>query len=1008
MLKKYWLWGAVCAINSAIATIGISNETSLVGRQVDDQIERANEARRVGRYRDGEKIAKQALDLAEERLGIEHPKTIEGLDSAASIQLDLGRYAEAETLYREALHGRAKRLGEDHPDTLNLKNDLASALQKQARYDEAATLYWETLRARRDALGNDHPDALGSMNDLARLFAEQGRYSAAQTIIGAMHDRIESRLKEGDADQDVLLIMHNLGVLYTDHGRWRDAQKLLSRTLDMRCDLLGEDHPDTLESLLLYGGTLYYGGRYDELEPLLWDTLRRHRNAFGPEHSGALTSLNNLGFLYDQLGRPKEAIKLLSRSLELRRMHLGDGHPDTISSMRNLAGHYTERKRFKEAEALYWKALKLRRQHLGHDHPDIFEVLDDLIWFYDKQGLDEQSGALLAKFAELVQQRRETHGDSDLDTLSAMNDLAVRYQRVERYDEAETLLTETIERRQNALGRQHPATLDSSEEMAWLLKDRGRNGDAVTLMAETLRQRQQTLGGKHPDTMRAMHLLAWLHYNQDDYKAARFYFRQALQSRRNVFGNEHPHTLNTMDNLAGQLMLLKEYRPALTLRRDILQIHRQALGEHHVDTLNAMASLQNLYSEWGRDEKAMALHSDRIQLETERMKHELAALNADYEVSNGRIINLSMLFFEQGQLARGKNYVFYSFIPTIIPALLLLVWLARSNFFGKPGHLIWISAAVFMPILYLVGLINFWAKPFFEDIENAWIASLRAIVQVGPVEELAKLITVIWVCRRWALQNRPLTIIAVGLAVGLSFAALENWDYAIAQGLYSPIIRSVQSLPTHLVMAGCGAGFLALSWRYPQEQWRYRCLAILVPALLHGSYDYLLFVEDHIPTVRPFSKLVSTLVIAIGAATLTRLIVGAVYPPPPPTVVERIALRSNKVITTYITIAVFGIIMGAVILTDLSIGLYATIRTAYEVISMTGIDLFPFKDVLSTMLYHVMEFADLVMIEKDGDITPLSGVELATIPTIATSVIVAGIAIYRSGWRRLMEIRLSS
>jgi serine/threonine protein kinase len=70
---------------------------------------------------------------------------------------------------------------------------------------------------------------------------------------------------------------------------------------------LGNDHPDTLESLNDIGAMYLKQGRYDEAENRLLEAYKGRASKLGPEHPMALKSLNNLVDLYEAWNKPERA-----------------------------------------------------------------------------------------------------------------------------------------------------------------------------------------------------------------------------------------------------------------------------------------------------------------------------------------------------------------------------------------------------------------------------------------------------------------------------------------------------------------------------------------------------------------------------------------------------------------------------------------------------------------------------------------------------------------------------
>lgn len=118
---------------------------------------------------------------------------------------------------------------------------------------------------------------------------------------------------------------------------------------------------------------------------------------------------------------------------------------------------------------------------------------------------------------------------------------------------------------------------------------------------------------------------------------------------------------------------------------------------------------------------------------------------------------------------------------------------------------------------------------------------VRAFVLGGLVEEALKLMTVLallWVFRSTV---RPVSLILLAATVGGAFAAVENVLFSANSVHWGHIatLRALVSLPGHVFLGIIMGFFLACAWkgrlRVPMV-----CLAFLVPALLHGTANYLL------------------------------------------------------------------------------------------------------------------------------------------------------------------------
>lgn len=119
---------------------------------------------------------------------------------------------------------------------------------------------------------------------------------------------------------------------------------------------------------------------------------------------------------------------------------------------------------------------------------------------------------------------------------------------------------------------------------------------------------------------------------------------------------------------------------------------------------------------------------------------------------------------------------------------------------------------------------------------------VRAFVLGGFVEEFLKLMAILALLLVFRKTMRPVSLILIAVTVGGAFAATENLLFSVNAEHWGRIaaLRALVSLPAHVFLGVIMGFFLACAWK-----WRFRylmsCLALLVPALLHGTANYLLY-----------------------------------------------------------------------------------------------------------------------------------------------------------------------
>jgi tetratricopeptide (TPR) repeat protein len=156
--------------------------------------------------------------------------------------------------------------------------------------------------------------------------------------------------------------MSNLAGLLRVRGRYGEAEALYTDVRDLRLQVLGVEHPDTLAAI--YNVAALYQGldRHAEAEPLYRQVLEARRRILGEDHPRTLATEYALGVLMRNLRNFPEAEARLGAVLAGRRRTLGEAHPDTIDAELVLGRVQIDAHRFAQAERALRNVLRLYDQ----------------------------------------------------------------------------------------------------------------------------------------------------------------------------------------------------------------------------------------------------------------------------------------------------------------------------------------------------------------------------------------------------------------------------------------------------------------------------------------------------------------------------------------------------------------------------------------------------------------------------------------------------------------------
>lgn len=185
------------------------------------------------------------------------------------------------------------------------------------------------------------------------------------------------------------------------------------------------------------------------------------------------------------------------------------------------------------------------------------------------------------------------------------------------------------------------------------------------------------------------------------------------------------------------------------------------------------------------------------------------------------------------------------FLLTFLPGLLILTYFIFSDRFKEPKKVIITTFILGMVIGYPAGYLNYYIEQIFSNGNIINDALVGGAFAGALVEEILKFLILYFYIFKHKEFNEPMDAIVYGIVVSLGFALNENYDYVYnyaeqfnVTSWEIALARSYSAIPMH---AACGVimGFY-FGQNYFIEQGRSFSLALIVPIIIHGSYNFLL------------------------------------------------------------------------------------------------------------------------------------------------------------------------
>jgi serine/threonine-protein kinase len=399
-----------------------------------------------------------------------------------------------------------------------------------------------TRRAEAEAAtAREVSDFLVGLFEQASPRIAQGEEISVADLLARGAETVDASL-EGQPEIQAKML-HTLGTVYYQMGRFDEAGPLLDDALALRREHLTPDDPELADSLRASGLLARALGRYDHAEALLTEALEvvvavggsarslesarllidlsavdqdrgrweaaegrlleavavlgRHPDGVA---AGLTDALFDLAALYRKLDRLPEAERAIERCLELDEEAFGPRSENAAGDLTELAALAAMRGDLGRAEELARRSLEIRIEVLGDDHPNVAHSACALGFVLVER---ERYAEADESFQLALEVYRRALGEDHPFVGSVLHSLGRIAARQGELDRAAELLEASIEITAAAKGSDHPLVADSQRELASVWCEQGRTEDALRLFERALEVLEATLAPDHATLERA-------------------------------------------------------------------------------------------------------------------------------------------------------------------------------------------------------------------------------------------------------------------------------------------------------------------------------------------------------------------------------------------------------------------------------------------------------------------------------------------------------------------------
>lgn len=279
-------------------------------------------------------VIEEARLLAEQNLGPDHGMTWNATNLSGNIQMNLGNYDAAELHFNQLLENIEEPKYDGRPRA-TLYNGISVLNWRRGNYPESISFGERAVAQATAALGVSDIATLTYQSSLGNHYSSAGRPRDSINLLNAALPIAEEALGE---HSKIATAMH--GNLASAHYQLLEIEETLIHLEAARASIakvFGPDHPHAIREDVNLGIVYSDSGRFDEGRELIKTGIAKHTELLGPMHpmtiryrAGLLTALIT-NEVYD------EAWDECSQLLELVNDIHGDGHMYTLEARRDCA-----------------------------------------------------------------------------------------------------------------------------------------------------------------------------------------------------------------------------------------------------------------------------------------------------------------------------------------------------------------------------------------------------------------------------------------------------------------------------------------------------------------------------------------------------------------------------------------------------------------------------------------------------------------------------------------------
>ena len=339
---------------------------------------------REGKYEIAAKYYESVLPELCQILGENHVSTIKVIKQIGEWYLVARKY-DLTIQWMQELKRVLKNTSTSHDshvqELAELTFTIATLYSMENNHTKALSTFEECLQFRTTLFGSTHAKTIEVVERLSVLYDGLGMKELSINCYEQMVRYQQETL--GETHEKTLKTTGFLASLYLEtNNHQNDAIQLYSYLWVTQCQLVGENHPNSLKAMYNLAKCYSTLQQYELSISVYEDCLKKHLEVYGRNHGLTNDVMYRLGQLYYEIDRYNDALLLFNNCYEFYKLHFNEVNEQMLILQHSIVLTLKALQRYNEAIVLIEDCLLKCVNTVGKDHQlyiSSLEIYNELV-----------------------------------------------------------------------------------------------------------------------------------------------------------------------------------------------------------------------------------------------------------------------------------------------------------------------------------------------------------------------------------------------------------------------------------------------------------------------------------------------------------------------------------------------------------------------------------------------------------------------------------------------------